>query len=304
MVRLVAVTKAVQNRQRILLGRLIYRHRLEPALQSRILFDVFSVFVDGGRTDQLNFAPGKLRLENVGGINGAFRSSRTDDVMNFVNKQDYVSLTGDLLQNFFDSFLKIAPVFGSCQHGGQVKGYDPLILDGFRHFSGNDFFREPFHNGGLAHTRLADQAGVILCAAGENLNDPLNLLIPPDNRIEGIVSGLFGEILAIFGDGLGFGFRLLGKDGFRSRCILTHRICNFLNAALIKVFRIYSQILQKRHRKAIPLLQNGKQDMLRSPHTCGPDAVPHKWHFPESACCAASDRREKDWSGFPLQRFP
>ncbi len=42
--------------------RLVYRYRLEPALQSGILLNIFAVFPKGGGADHLNLSSGKRRF--------------------------------------------------------------------------------------------------------------------------------------------------------------------------------------------------------------------------------------------------
>ena len=59
MVFLVFSLDALQNSDRLLLGRFLHRHRLESSLQRRVLLDVFAVFGDGGGSDQLNLPSGQ-----------------------------------------------------------------------------------------------------------------------------------------------------------------------------------------------------------------------------------------------------
>ena len=43
---------------------------------------------------------------------------------------------------------------------------------------GDDALGQALGDGGLAHARLADEAGVVLLAAVQDLDDPLDLLSP------------------------------------------------------------------------------------------------------------------------------
>ena len=52
----------------ILDGRLVHRHRLEPALQSGVLFDILAIFVQGGGADDLDLTAAQRGLDDVGGI--------------------------------------------------------------------------------------------------------------------------------------------------------------------------------------------------------------------------------------------
>jgi len=53
---------------------------------------------------------------------------------------------------------------------------------------------EPFGDRRLADPRLADQRGVVLRPAGQDLDDPLDLLLAPDDRIELAGPGRFGQV--------------------------------------------------------------------------------------------------------------
>ena len=48
----------------------------------------------------------------------------------------------------------------------------------------DDVLREAFDDGGLADARLAEQHGVVLRAAREDLHDALDLLAAADDRVE------------------------------------------------------------------------------------------------------------------------
>ena len=48
----------------------------------------------------------------------------------------------------------------------------------------------------LANTRFAQQNGIVLGAAAENLNGPLNFTLAADDRIELVLFGKFGEVTA------------------------------------------------------------------------------------------------------------
>ena len=82
---------------RLLQGRLGDGHRLEPALQCRILFDVLPVFLEGGGADDLHLSPGQGRLENVGGVHGAFGIPRPHQIVHFVDDQNNIAQALDLI---------------------------------------------------------------------------------------------------------------------------------------------------------------------------------------------------------------
>jgi hypothetical protein len=62
-VNLVALLEPAQDRDRILRARLAHEHRLEAALERRVLLDVLAVLVKGGRPDTAKLATSQHRLE-------------------------------------------------------------------------------------------------------------------------------------------------------------------------------------------------------------------------------------------------
>ena len=68
--------------------RLADQHRLEPALQRRVLFDVFPVLVQGRGPDDVQFAPGQGRLQHVAGIHRALGRAGPDDGVQLVDEDD------------------------------------------------------------------------------------------------------------------------------------------------------------------------------------------------------------------------
>ena len=77
---------ALQNTDRLFLCRFFHSHRLESALQGRILLNILAVFRNGGGTNQLDLSTGQGRLHDIGSVNGAFRTSGTNDRMKFIQE--------------------------------------------------------------------------------------------------------------------------------------------------------------------------------------------------------------------------
>ncbi len=70
----------------LLRRRFLDRHRLEAPLQSRVLLDIFPVFVGGRRADQLNLASRERRLQDIGGVERSLRAAGPDDRVQLVDK--------------------------------------------------------------------------------------------------------------------------------------------------------------------------------------------------------------------------
>ena len=105
--------------------------------------------------------------------------------MKLVDEEDDLALRlGDLFQERFKPFLELAAEFRARQHRADVHGDDLLVLHGVGHVAGNDAPRQPFHDGGLADARLADEHRVVFCPPGKHLEHAPDLVVAPDHRID------------------------------------------------------------------------------------------------------------------------
>ena len=89
-------------------------HRLEAALEGRVLFDVLAVFVERGRADAVQFAARQHRLEHIGRVHRAFGRARADDGVQLVDEEDDLPVGfGDFLQHRFEPLLELAAELGA-----------------------------------------------------------------------------------------------------------------------------------------------------------------------------------------------
>ena len=84
----VALLEATKNRNRILDGRLIHIDRLETPLKCRVFFDVLAVLIERRGADAVQFASGQCWFQEVCRIVAAFRSTCSNDGVQFVDKQN------------------------------------------------------------------------------------------------------------------------------------------------------------------------------------------------------------------------
>ena len=196
MVRFVAVTQALEDFDCVLRARLIDLDRLEAALERCVLFDVLAVFIQRGCADDLHFAAGQGGLQNVRSVCRSLSSARAHQHMHLIDEQDGVLVSGQLFDDLLDAFLEFAAVLGARDHAGQVKRHDALVLQRLRYITRDDLLRQSFDYGGLADAGVADQRGVVLGAARQNLNDPLDFLAAADDRVELALAGSGGQIAA------------------------------------------------------------------------------------------------------------
>ena len=89
---LVPLFQAAQNGDGILHGRLIHLHRLEPALQCGVFFNILAVLVQRGRADAVQLAPGQHGLEQVACVHGAIGLTGTHDGVQLINEEDDLAL--------------------------------------------------------------------------------------------------------------------------------------------------------------------------------------------------------------------
>ena len=87
------------------------RYRLESALKRGIFLNSFAILIIGRSTYYLKFSSCKLRLHYIGSINCTFGSSCTNDCVDLINKENYITCTYSLLNASFYALLEVTPVF-------------------------------------------------------------------------------------------------------------------------------------------------------------------------------------------------
>ena len=110
--------------------------------------------------------------------------------------------------------LELAPELGAGHESRQIQEVDLLGTQLEGHVPGGDALGQALGDGGFAHAGLADEAGVVLLAAVQNLHHPLNLFGPADDGVQLALAGPLAQIdavavqkLVLF---LGFGGGALG----------------------------------------------------------------------------------------------
>ena len=185
-VRLEHVAQPLQDDDGLLDRRLADQHRLEAPLERGILLDVLLVLVERRRADEVQLAARQHRLERVGDVETAFAAGRAgpNDGVQLVDEEDQVVLLGgDLFEELLHPFLELAAVLGAGDQRGDDQLDDPLAAQRLGDLSRQHALGEALDDGGLPHARFADQHRVVLLAAGEDLDDRLDLLRAPDHRI-------------------------------------------------------------------------------------------------------------------------
>ena len=193
---LVFIPQAQQDFFCVLLRGFFHHHRLKPPLQSGVFFNMLPVFVDGGGADHLQIPAGQSGLQDVGGVHRPFGRAGPYHHVHFVDEQNHVFGLDHLFDGGLNSFFKFAPVLGAGHHTRQIQRNQPLSRNGFGHVAGHNFLGQALGDGGFAHAGLADESRVVFLPTGENLDDPLNLLIPADHRVQPVFPSLLGQVCA------------------------------------------------------------------------------------------------------------
>ena len=169
--------------------RLAHLDRLEAALQRRVLLDVLAVLVERGGADRLQLAAGQHRLEDARGVDRALRGTRTHQRVHLVDEQDDVAAGADLLEHLLQALLEVTAVARTGDQRAQVQRVELLVLERLGHLALDDALGQPLDDGGLADAGLADQHRVVLGPPGQDLHDPLDLLLPADHRVQLALAG-------------------------------------------------------------------------------------------------------------------
>ena len=117
--------------------------------------------------------------------------------MHLVNDQNDVAELLDLLNEALHAAFKLAPELRARDEGREVHEIDLLVLELIRNVLVGDLLRKALGDGSLADARLADEAGVILLTAVEDLNDALRLLLAADDAVKLAVTRFLRQILAV-----------------------------------------------------------------------------------------------------------
>ena len=181
----VAFAQPAQNGNRVFHGGLVNRYRLKAPFQRPVLFHVLTILVQRGRPDAVQLAAGQHRFQQIGRVHGTLRRACAHHRMQLINKQDHLALgLLDFFEHGLEPLFELPPKFCTGNQRAHIQDDHPTMLQAFRHIAADNTLRQPFHNGRLADTWVADQHRIILGAARQHLHDPANFIIPADNRVK------------------------------------------------------------------------------------------------------------------------
>ena len=195
-VRLVAVAQALEDVDGQRHRRLVDLDRLEAPLEGGVLLEVLAVLVDGRGAHGLQLAARQHRLEDGGRVDGALGGARADEGVDLVDEEDDVAPRADLLEDLLQALLEVAAVAAARHERAEVERVELLARQGLGHLVGDDALRQSLDDGRLAHAGLADEDGVVLGAARQDLHHAFDLFSTSDDRVQLAVAGQLGQVAA------------------------------------------------------------------------------------------------------------
>ena len=226
---LVLLLEATQDRDGVLDGRLAHHNGLETTGERRVLLDVLAILVERGRADRVQVATGKRRLEDVAGVHGALGGTSAHDGVELIDEQDDLAFgLLYLLEHSLQAVLELAAVLSAGDQRAHVELDKVAVAQGTRHVAGHDTLGDALDDSRLADARLANEHGVVLGAAGQDLDGTANLVGTTDDRIELAGAGQVTDIAAVLLQRLKLGLVL----GRRHAVIATQLFVDLLDALL------------------------------------------------------------------------
>ncbi|MNZ90104.1 hypothetical protein D3C78_1090580 [compost metagenome] len=174
----------MKDLNRFIHGWLIDRNRLETTFQCRILLNIFAIFIKRCSTDTLQLTTCQCRFQNVGGIDSAFCTTRTDQCVQFVDEQDNVACLTDFVHNFFQSIFKLTAIFRTRNYRAHIKRHYSFITKSFRDLIVNNFLCQSFSDCCFTNPRFTNQHRIVLRTTAKHLNNTLNLFATSNDRIQ------------------------------------------------------------------------------------------------------------------------
>ena len=206
----VTVAQTLEDLDRFGLGRRFDHDHLEAAIQGDVLLDVFAILVERGGADALDLAASQGRLEHVRGVDRPFGSARSDQGVQFVDEQNRVLGPADFVHDRLDPLFELTAILGAGDHHRQIQDDDPSIGQQLGNVALDHALGKALDDGGFADAGFAQQDGVVLRAAAENLDRPLDFFFASDDRVELALAGQLGQVAAETIEGRGFRFAALG----------------------------------------------------------------------------------------------
>ena len=194
MVRFVTVAQPLEDVDGVRQIRFADLNRLEATLERGILLKVLAVLVQRGRADCLQFATSQQWLQDARRVDRAFCSTRTDKCVNLVDEDDDVAARADFFRDLLQALFEVTAVATTGDKRAKVERVKLLVLERLGNVARDDGLCESFNHGGLTNAGFADEHGIVLGSARQNLHDALDFFLAPDDRVELAFAGLLRQV--------------------------------------------------------------------------------------------------------------
>ncbi len=194
----VAFFEPAQDGDGVFHRRLIDQHLLKTPLERRVLLDVLAILVERGRADAMQFAARQGGLQHVAGVHRALGLARAHHGVQLVDEQnDLPLLFGQIVEHGFQALLEFAAEFSARDQRAHVERENALVAEALGHFTVDDPLCQSLDDGRLADAGLADEHGIVLGTALQDLDGAADFIVAPDDRIEFALARAFGEVDAV-----------------------------------------------------------------------------------------------------------
>ena len=198
-VQLVLVLDPAQDADRVLDAGLVDEDRLEAPLQRGVLLDIFLVFIERGRADAMQLAAAERGLEQIARIHAALARARADQRVHFVDEQDDLPFGAlHLVEHGLEPFLELAAVLRPGDQRAHVERHQRAALEAVGNIAIGDTQREAFGDRGFAGAGFADERGIVLGPAREDLHGAADFLVAADHRVELAVACCLRQVAGVF----------------------------------------------------------------------------------------------------------
>ncbi len=170
---------------------------LEAPQKAAILLDVLAVLLQRRRPDAGDLAAREGGLEDVRRVERPLRRAGADQGVDLVDEDDQVRILTELPDDALQALLELAAVLGARHDERQVEREDLFRRQEHRDRALDDPGREALDDRRLADARLAEEDRVVLRAARQDLDDPLELLVAADQGVERAGPGELRQVAAV-----------------------------------------------------------------------------------------------------------
>ncbi len=116
--------------------------------------------------------------------------------MDLVDEDQHVAGPAQLVDQLLHALLELAAELRAGHQRRHVERIEPLAGNRVGHLARRDAQGQPLDDGTLAHSGLAQQHGVVLATAREDLHHALDLLLAADHGVDLTLAGLTGKVHA------------------------------------------------------------------------------------------------------------